>query len=219
MGRKKWKDGEPVETGRGVLILPSYYEALRSLPDDMRLALYDAMLDFGFCGTEPDGLGVAEKAIFTLIRPSMERAIEKYEAQYKNGCKGGRPKTQAKPNNNPTETQAKPNGNQDKDKDKEKDKENRESKADKPPRAPRFSPPTVEEVEAYCRERQNGIDPERFVDFYASKGWKVGSQTMKDWKAAVRTWEKRELSESRRTGMPPDISDPKYYTYSPEESL
>ena len=55
----------------------------------------------------------------------------------------------------------------------------------------RFIPPTVDEVRAYCQERHNGIDPETFVDFYSSKGWKVGSNPMKDWKAAVRTWEKR----------------------------
>lgn len=56
----------------------------------------------------------------------------------------------------------------------------------------RFTPPTVEEVEAYCFERNNKVDAERFVDFYASNGWRVGKNPMKDWKAAVRTWEKRE---------------------------
>ena len=56
----------------------------------------------------------------------------------------------------------------------------------------RFSPPTVEEVRRYCEERKNGVDAERFVNFYASKGWKVGNQTMKDWQACVRTWEKRD---------------------------
>ena len=56
----------------------------------------------------------------------------------------------------------------------------------------RFTPPTLEEVKAYCQERRNGIDPERFIDFYQSKGWKIGSNPMKDWKAAVRTWEKRD---------------------------
>lgn len=55
----------------------------------------------------------------------------------------------------------------------------------------RFTPPAVEEVREYCEERNNGIDPEAFVDFYSSKGWKVGNQTMKDWKACVRTWERR----------------------------
>jgi len=53
-----------------------------------------------------------------------------------------------------------------------------------------FVKPTVEEVEAYCEERNNSIDAEMFIDFYESKGWKVGNQPMKDWKAAVRTWEK-----------------------------
>ena len=56
----------------------------------------------------------------------------------------------------------------------------------------RFTPPSVDEVRDYCLERKNGIDPERFIDFYASKGWRVGNQPMRDWKAAVRTWEKRE---------------------------
>ena len=58
--------------------------------------------------------------------------------------------------------------------------------------AARFIPPSVEEVRAYCQERKNSVNPEQFVDFYSSKGWKIGNQTMKDWKAAVRTWEKRE---------------------------
>lgn len=56
----------------------------------------------------------------------------------------------------------------------------------------RFVKPTVEEVRAYCEERQNNVDPEAFIDFYESKGWKVGNQPMKDWKAAVRTWERRD---------------------------
>ena len=55
----------------------------------------------------------------------------------------------------------------------------------------KFAPPTIEEVRSYCLERNNGIDAEAFVDFYTSKGWKVGKNPMKDWKAAVRTWEKR----------------------------
>lgn len=58
----------------------------------------------------------------------------------------------------------------------------------------RFSEPTVEEVSAYCRERGNNIDPQRFVDYYTSNGWMVGRNKMKDWKAAVRTWEKQEYS-------------------------
>lgn len=61
----------------------------------------------------------------------------------------------------------------------------------------RFVPPTLEEVRAYCQERKNHVDPERFVDFYESKGWMVGKNRMINWKAAVRNWEK---SEKQRVG-------------------
>ena len=54
----------------------------------------------------------------------------------------------------------------------------------------RFKKPTIEEIQAYCDERNNGIDAERFYDYYESKGWKVGKTPMKDWKASVRTWER-----------------------------
>ncbi len=74
-------------------------------------------------------------------------------------------------------------------------------RADKPPRAPRFTPPTVEEVTAYCQERGNCIDAGRFVDFYAAKGWKIGKDKMTDWRAAVRTWERRE-QQAGGNGMP-----------------
>src|ERR1035437_6695753 len=58
-------------------------------------------------------------------------------------------------------------------------------------------PRSIEEVTAYCEERNKGINAEAFWDFYESKGWKVGNQAMKDWKAAVRTWEKRLGAEEK----------------------
>ena len=58
------------------------------------------------------------------------------------------------------------------------------------PATKRFIPPTVEQVREYCLERGNDVDPQRFVDHYTSNGWMVGKNKMKDWKAAVRTWEK-----------------------------
>ena len=63
--------------------------------------------------------------------------------------------------------------------------------------AKRFSPPSLEEVEAYCLSRDNGVEPQVFLDFYASKGWKVGREPMRDWKAAVRTWETRDRQRAR----------------------
>ena len=75
---------------------------------------------------------------------------------------------------------------------KEESKET--SIAPKPPRVV-FVPPTVEEVRAYCDERKNGIDPQSFIDFYSAKGWMIGSNKMKDWRAAVRNWETRRRND------------------------
>ncbi len=74
------------------------------------------------------------------------------------------------------------------------------------PASKRFVPPTPEEVNAYCRERNNGIDGSEFCDFYTSKGWKVGKNPMKDWKAAVRTWER-----SRKQSAPQPKTESGWY--------
>lgn len=59
-----------------------------------------------------------------------------------------------------------------------------------------FIKPTVEDIKLYCKERENNIDAEQFYDFYESKGWKIGKNSMKDWKAAVRTWERNHKEET-----------------------
>lgn len=59
----------------------------------------------------------------------------------------------------------------------------------------RFTPPSLDEVSAYVTEKGYNIDPEAFIDFYASKGWMIGKDKMKDWKAAVRTWVRRDKKE------------------------
>ena len=81
-----------------------------------------------------------------------------------------------------------------------KDSKGKDSKEEK---KGRFKPPTVEEVSAYLNEKGYDIDPEAFVDFYASKGWKVGNSPMKDWKAAVGTWVRRRKNDNpapKKTG-------------------
>lgn len=75
------------------------------------------------------------------------------------------------------------------DTDTEKDKNVRGPQAAATP-FPRFIPPTIQEVREYCAERKNIVDPSRFIDFYTSKGWLVGKAKMRDWRAAVRNWEK-----------------------------
>ena len=61
----------------------------------------------------------------------------------------------------------------------------------------RFTAPTIEEVKEYCSERKNGVDAERFVNYYTANGWKVGKNPMKDWKAAVRTWERNDSGKPK----------------------
>ena len=83
----------------------------------------------------------------------------------------------------------------------------------------RFTPPTIDEVSSYCKERNNSVDPERFIDFYSSKGWKVGNQPMKDWKAAVRTWEKREQQPvQKRKGKTVIEQQYNQRDYTPEQA-
>ena len=60
----------------------------------------------------------------------------------------------------------------------------------------RFEKPTISDIEQYCIERNNNVNAEHFFDYYESNGWKVGKNSMKDWKAAVRTWERSEYRKS-----------------------
>ena len=69
------------------------------------------------------------------------------------------------------------------------------SKDIEPPK--RFTAPSFEDVKAYCEERKNNVDPERFINYYTANGWKVGKNPMKDWKAAVRSWERNVFGKPK----------------------
>ena len=68
-----------------------------------------------------------------------------------------------------------------------------------------LQPPSLEEVASYCRERGNHVDPHYFHSYYESNGWRVGRNPMRDWKAAVRSWESNGLGD--RTAQEPTVSD------------
>ena len=72
----------------------------------------------------------------------------------------------------------------------------------------RFTPPSVDEVSDYCDERNKGVDPQTFIDFYQAKGWMVGKNKMQDWKACVRTWEtnRKQRSKPKQQGTIKDRS-------------
>lgn len=84
-----------------------------------------------------------------------------------------------------------------------------------PKKAPakRFTPPTLEEVTAYCNERGNTINPQNFLDYYAANGWMVGKNKMKDWRAAVRNWETREKDRKNGTQRHVDPGSPAAYRH------
>ena len=139
----------------GFTFLPSYYDALRPLPDEERLALFDAILDYVFQGKEPN-LPPLLNCCFSLLRPNVDASVKRYQANVENGKRGGRPtkqkpksnpsQTQEEPNENPDETELKPGANQEME--MESDKEF--LGAGKPPKKTRFVPPSLEEVVAYC---------------------------------------------------------------------
>ena len=91
-------------------------------------------------------------------------------------------------NNQPTNNQQITTNKNDKNENNDKNEKNNIS---------RFTPPTIDEVKAYCQERKNNVDAQKFIDFYSSKGWMVGKNKMKDWRASVRTWEQPKQTFAR----------------------
>lgn len=188
------------------LFYRSFYEAAKHLDKEAQADFLMAVCAYSLDGEELELSGVAA-AMFALVRPTLETSRKKSAS----GKSGG---SKAKANGKQTESKTEANGKQDESKaeaikdirikDKGyKDKGYKEdiditgklSGIDKlggNTRAKRFAPPTLEEVTAYVRERGSNVDPQGFIDFYASKGWMVGKTPMKDWKAACRNAEKWE---------------------------
>ncbi len=115
--------------------------------------------------------------------------------------------TQVEPSWNPNGTQAEPQVRLGKESiGKSSIGEDREGNggADAPPARTQFSAPSLEEVTAYCKERGNQVDPQRWLDYYTANGWKVGKNPMRDWRASVRTWERNEtVTPSKQAGKEP----------------
>jgi len=207
----------------GFIFYESFRDAMRELPAETQLVLYNAIADYALYDEMPNfGNDGIAKGFFALIRPQIDANNRRRDV----GARGGRPtkssaqepnvnqiETGEEPNDNQSETNVKPDDNQavtkakpkekEKEKAKEKAKENVKVKekenakafcAEKPRR---FTKPTVDEIRAYCEERGNTVDAQRFFDFYEAKGWLVGNQPMKDWQAAVRTWEGRDSARPR----------------------
>lgn len=191
----------------------SFYEAIRDLPADVQAAIYTAIMEYSLYGIEAANLKPIAKSVFILIKPQIDANKQRFE----NGKKGGRPRTKSaneeactKPNQSQTKAKANENVNvnanvNDNDNDNVNENNNNTPIAisDEAPSATkskaRFREPSLDEVANYCQQRQNNINPQRFVDHYQANGWMVGKNKMKNWKAAVRSWENNAISQHNKT--------------------
>ena len=178
-----------------IKLFVDYLDAIEPLGDAERGRLFTSLLEYARSGEAPQ-LGGNERFLFPMMRAQIDRDNAAMTVLSETRSRAGKSGAEAKQANAEFAKQnkqipnlpSKSSYDKDKDKDEDKDKDKDESIT----RARRFTPPTLDDVLVYVRERGSNVDPQRFLDFYASKGWMVGKNPMKDWKAAVRTWEKRE---------------------------
>lgn len=182
----------------------SFEEAINDLEDERtQLKLYRAIVRYGLYGETPELDGLAA-TLWKLIYPNLRNNRKQFE----NGLKGGAPiGSSNNPNGrrgnertNPKLTQVEPKTNPElnyKEKDKEIIKENTPLTGVKEStKRTAFVPPSLDEISAYISEKGYSVDAERFFNFYEAKGWMIGKNRMKSWKAAVANWEKDEKEKS-----------------------
>lgn len=177
----------------------SWLPALSALSDAECGRLFRCALQYSAAGEEAELPG-NERFTWPLIRSQIDRDTAKYNAKIESLRKAGRTSADKRQQMlaNVDKCQLR------KEKEEEKEKGEEESIPPNPPQgghpspsSKRFIPPTLDEIRAYCLERKNAVDPDRFFSYYTSNGWRVGKNPMKDWQAAVRTWERSEPSFSR----------------------
>lgn len=170
----------------------SYFKKCEKLTDQELGRLVRALSMYSVTG-ERQELAGRESIAFDFIADDIDRAKEAYDekcAKNKKNIESRYERIQS----NTTVYEGYQTKTKTKDKSKTKDKDNiSPPNGGRDTRAKRFIPPSVDEVKAYCTEMSYGVDAEAFVDFYAARGWSYGTgKPMKDWKAAVRTWVKRD---------------------------
>ena len=172
-------------------------EKYQKLNDSEFGRLVRAALRYKATGAEPDDLG-REALLWDGMKLDIDRDNQAYweivKSRSEAGKKGACARWQTDSKNGKCHLPYGKNG-QDKDKEEDKDKKKESAKADEKkagrPRRTGFVPPTLEEVQAYCRERGNDVDPQCFVDYFSASGWvdSKGNPVL-NWKQKVITWEK-----------------------------
>lgn len=208
------KEGEEVnKENKGFVLYKDWAPLVFRLTSEEKAAVFEAL--FRVAIGEPYEVPPSVLGIFEFFLSQIEKNDEKWEETRQKRREAGRKGGQAKPSN-AKQSQAKPSTPKHNNNNNNNNnvnvptivgiKENTKEKAGKPPRVC-FVPPTVEEVKAYCLERQNTVDPEAFVAFYNSNGWLVGKNKMKNWKSAVITWEKRQDKQTTSAQTDTGLTD------------
>lgn len=190
----------------------SYIKQCKGLSDGELGRLFRALLEYSASGKVPE-LNGRESVAFDFMSANIDRDAE----SYKDTCNRNRENIskryeRIRANTTVYETYQEKEEEKEKEELLKKDISNEISK--KSTRQKKFVPPTVEEVASYCLDRKNKVDAAYFVDHYTSNGWKVGKQNMKDWKAAVRTWERNGYNQPSKKQ---DAEEPNGYSFDLEE--
>lgn len=175
----------------------SFYTAISRIKKPTeRAAAYDTICAYALRGIEPDleKLPASVAIAFELTRPTLDSSRRKAES----GKKGGASKqTESKTEANVKQTASKKENKKENKKEGEKEKEIEDECP--PPTPSRFVPPTLEEVTAYCRERNSPVDPKRFYDYFTTGNWKdAKGKPVKNWKQKLITWESNSESHGHR---------------------
>lgn len=182
-----------------------YYETFEKVVQqfktpDAQAKFRSKIIEYGLYGTEPDELDDHEGIAWVFIKDLIDDQVHRREVQAAN---------RAKRITQPAYTNGEP---EDPETEEPAPEEKKPAKRTRKPAEP-FTPPTVEEVDAYCKERRNGITGFEFCDYYTNvkdPAWTIGNQKkpMKDWRAAVRQWESRRRPARPAAGMSTDRMEP-----------
>ena len=164
-------------------------KVIARLSDAEKGRLFVAMLHYAETGEEPSEFAGNEAFLWGVAKRDIDNAVAESAKRSINGSKGGRG-NKAEESNEKQNKANESNENQTEANESRKEKKRKEKKGNEKENIKRFTPPTVEEVAAYCRERNNGINAQHFIDYYQQGNWILkNGRKMADWKAAVRTWE------------------------------
>ena len=205
------------DNGESFVFYKSFLDAIELLPEGEQLKAFKLIAHYGANGEMPEGEQTLANAIFLMAKPNIDATKEKRS----NGKKGGRPAKETEKNaekeiekpvviENENHRLSKPESNVDvnvnvdgnvdvnvnvnDDVNVNGDEESKKGAK----QSSRFTPPTREEAAAYVKEQGlTRVDLDKFFDYYASNGWKVGKNSMKDWKATLRNWNRNEVDKVR----------------------